>query len=110
MFSCALEVIRRFENPYICHRCEAISLNSVSKFKVRVLPSILEYRERYGKSPEKLLFSFAQLIKFYKEGSPRDDEKMIEFMQESTVEEILQNTALWGEDLSYLCEEVESYV
>jgi tagaturonate reductase len=51
----AASVITRFENPYIHHRCAAISLNSISKFKVRVLPSILEYRERYGKSPKNLV-------------------------------------------------------
>lgn len=104
----AHEVIRRFENQYICHRCEAISLNSVSKFKVRVLPSILEYRERYGKSPVNLLFSFAQLIKFYKEGSPKDDEKTVALMREASVPEILASTELWGMDLSYLRNEIEA--
>ena len=101
------EVIKRFENPYICHRCEAISLNSVSKFKVRVLPSILEYRERYGKSPRNLLFSFAQLIKFYREGTPKDDGGIIAFIRENTTRDVLSNAELWGADLSYLTEEVE---
>ena len=104
----AQDVIKRFENPYICHRCEAISLNSVSKFKVRVLPSILEYRERHGKSPKNLLFAFAQLIRFYKEGTPKDDERIIAFMRASTVKEILSSTELWGSDLSYLAAELEN--
>lgn len=101
------EVIKRFENPYICHRCEAISLNSVSKFKVRVLPSIIEYRERYGKSPKNLIFAFAQLIKFYKEGTPKDDSKVITFIRENNVRDILSNAELWDADLSYLTEELE---
>ena len=103
----AMDVIKRFENPYICHRCEAISLNSVSKFKVRVLPSILEYRERHGKSPRHLIFSFAQLLKFYKEGSPKDDERVIAFIRVSSTKEILSNADLWGSDLSYLTDELD---
>jgi len=106
----AQEVIKRFENPYICHRCEAISLNSVSKFKVRVLPSILEYIERYGKSPKNLIFSFAQLIRFYKEGTPKDEDKIIEFMKNSTTSEILSCAEIWGADLSYLTEEIKKII
>ena len=36
----ANNVFERFNNPYIRHLCASISLNSVSKFKVRVLPSL----------------------------------------------------------------------
>ena len=57
-------VIERFANPYIKHYLSSIALNSVSKFKVRVLPSILEYIKRYNKTPETLIFSFAKLIDF----------------------------------------------
>lgn len=99
-------VFERFKNPYIRHLCASISLNSVSKFKVRVLPSILEYIKRYNKMPENLLVSFAKLIKFYKEGTPSDDGAVIEFMKKSTVAEILANKDFWDEDLSFLAEEV----
>ena len=40
---CAESVIERFKNPYIKHYLSSIALNSVSKFKVRVLPSIEEF-------------------------------------------------------------------
>lgn len=99
-------VFERFKNPYIKHLCASISLNSVSKFKVRVLPSILEYIKRYDKMPENLLVSFGKLIKFYKEGTPNDDEKVMEFMKNASVSEILANKDLWDEDLSFLAEEV----
>ena len=99
-------VFERFKNPYIKHLCSSISLNSVSKFKVRVLPSILEYIKRYDKMPENLLVSFGKLIKFYKEGTPNDDEKVIAFMKSATVAEILANKDLWDEDLSNLADEV----
>lgn len=101
------QVIKRFENPYIRHLCSAISLNSVSKFRVRVLPSILAYREKFGKYPTSLCYSFSRLIAFYQEGTPRDDEDVIVKMQRPTAE-ILADVSLWGEDLSDLTAAVES--
>ena len=99
-------VFERFCNPYIKHLCASISLNSVSKFKVRVLPSILEYIERKGTMPQNLILSFAKLIEFYKKGTPNDDAKVMEFMKNKSVEEILSNTELWDKDLSFLAEAV----
>jgi tagaturonate reductase len=62
----AAEVMERFKNPFIKHYLMSIALNSISKFQVRVLPSLLEYMKRYGRVPERLSFSFAALIAFYK--------------------------------------------
>ena len=103
-------VIGRFANPYIKHYLSSIALNSVSKFKVRVLPSILEYIKRYNKMPETLLFSFAKLIDFYKTDMTNDDPDVVAFMKTASVKEILANDKLWGEDLSFLTKEVEKYV
>ena len=103
-------VLKRFKNPYIKHYLSSIALNSVSKFKVRVLPSITEYIKRYNKMPETLIFSFAKLIEFYKTDMTNDDKDVVEFMKTATVAEILSNTKLWDEDLSYLKDEVEKYV
>ena len=103
-------VLERFANPYIKHYLSAISLNSVSKFKVRVLPSILEYIRRYGKMPKTLLFAFAKLIEFYKTDMPKDDADVVEFMRTHNTAEILANSEYWGEDLTRLLPEVEKYV
>lgn len=103
-------VITRFSNPYIKHMLISIALNSVSKFKVRVLPSILEYIKRYDKMPETLLFSFAKLIDFYMTDMTNDDADVTAFMKNATVGEILANQKLWGEDLSFLESEVSKYV
>ncbi|MBR2381511.1 MAG: tagaturonate reductase [Clostridia bacterium] len=103
----ANSVVERFGNPYIKHYLSAISLNSVSKFKVRVLPSILEYKKRYGKFPETLIFAFAKLLEFYKTDMPQDAPEVIEFMKTHNTREILANVDFWGEDLSYLTEEIE---
>ncbi len=60
------EVIDRFRNPYIKHQLMSIALNSWSKFETRVLPSVLEYRQRTGTIPQRLAFSLAATIAFYK--------------------------------------------
>ncbi|MBR2343481.1 MAG: tagaturonate reductase [Clostridia bacterium] len=105
----ANSVIERFSNPYIKHYLSSIALNSVSKFKVRVLPSILGYIKRFGKMPEELILSFAKLLDFYLTDMTSDDPAVTEFMRTHSTEEILSNTALWGEDISYLTEEVNKY-
>ena len=105
----AKAVLERFSNPYIRHLCQSIALNSVSKFKVRVLPSILDYEKKYGKAPSTLLFSFGKLIEFYKKGTPNDDPVATEKMQKGSVLEILSDTSLWGQDLSRFANEVENY-
>ncbi len=105
----AENVLIRFSNPYIKHYLSSIALNSVSKFRVRVLPSILEYRARFGKSPKNLIFSFAKLIEFYKKGTPNDDPAIMKWMKDSTVVQILSDKNVWGTDLSELAKEVEAY-
>lgn len=105
----ANDVFERFNNPYIRHLCASISLNSVSKFKVRVLPSLLEYKKRKGVPPEHLVFSLAKLIEFYKKGTPNDSVDVMKFMKEKSVDEILANTDFWGTDLSFLSGEVKKY-
>ena len=104
----AENVLTRFANPYIKHYLSSIALNSVSKFKVRVLPSILEYKKRFGTYPKTLVFAFAKLMEFYKTDMTNDDAEVTAFMKEHSVEEILANTALWDADLSDLAEEIEA--
>ncbi len=99
-------VFERFSNVYIKHLCSSIALNSVSKFKVRVLPSIKEYIKRRGEMPKHLIFAFAKLIEFYKTDMTNDDPKVCEFMKNASIREILSNTELWGENLSYLTDAV----
>ena len=100
-------VFERFANPYIKHMLSAISLNSVSKFKVRILPSILEYIKRRGSMPQNLLIAFASLIKLYKTDMANDGAEITTFMKTAAVREILANEALWGQDLSFLTDEIE---
>jgi tagaturonate reductase len=61
-------VLERFSNPFIRHLLLSISLNSVSKFKTRVLPSLLEYQARQESLPTLLTLSLAGLVLFYRVG------------------------------------------
>ncbi|MEO1010073.1 MAG: tagaturonate reductase [Bacteroidota bacterium] len=120
----AYDVLDRFRNPYLEHALISISLNSISKFKTRVLPSLLAYIKRKKALPERLLFSLAALIVFYRgkrnnEAIPlKDDSAVLGFFAEQwgkddisqTVRNTLSNTQFWGEDLTLfkgLSEKVE---
>ncbi|MBE7014991.1 MAG: tagaturonate reductase [Ruminococcaceae bacterium] len=102
-------VLDRFKNPYIKHLWSSISLNLVSKFKVRVLPSILEHIKRLEKIPENLVFSLYCLIKLYKEGKGTDDAEVIEFIKNNDIKAILANEKFWDCDLTFLYDEVAKY-
>lgn len=106
----ANNVLIRFSNPYIKHYLSSIALNSVSKFKVRVLPSILEYNKRFGKLPETLTFAFAKLIEFYRTDMTNDAPDVVAFMKSASLTDILAKTEYWGEDLSFMYDEVAKHV
>lgn len=124
----AEDVMERFSNPFIEHYLLSISLNSVSKFKTRVLPSILEYVKRKGELPKILTFSLAALFAFYrgnilKDGSLSglrfereykicDDIDILEYFKDAwsgtytqeevkiLVSKLLSMTGWWGTDLN----------
>ncbi|HWT26730.1 MAG TPA: tagaturonate reductase [Mobilitalea sp.] len=69
-------VMERFENPFIKHALLSISLNSVSKWKTRCLPSFKDYVKKFGKLPVHLSFSVAALMSFYR-SSERNDQELV---------------------------------
>ena len=62
----AKAVLERFRNPFVKHALLSIALNSVSKWKVRVLPSLLGSLQQNRRLPPALTFSLAALIHFYR--------------------------------------------
>ncbi|ALG72656.1 tagaturonate reductase [Azospirillum thiophilum] len=62
----ARTIMERFGNPYIRHELISITLNSVSKWQVRVLPSLKDAVVRNGRAPAGLSFSLAALLRFYR--------------------------------------------
>ncbi|NJL75891.1 MAG: hypothetical protein HC892_13575 [Saprospiraceae bacterium] len=110
----AQATLDRFRNPFVEHRLADIALNSISKFQVRLLPSLLWYLEQGQTPPPHLMEAFVYLIRFYKgswenETLPvRDQPATIAFFNtvfelptvQAQVAAILSNTSLWGSDLS----------
>ena len=116
-------VCERFENPFIDHALLSICLNSVSKWKVRILPTLSDCI-RAQKMPQMLVFSFAALCSFYARGSMtedgfagarddgvvypiRDSEDVIAFFaeygaQDDILTRFMQHTAFWDMDLTTL--------
>ncbi len=109
------DVLERFANPYIRHMLISITLNSVSKFKTRDLPSLTSYMEKKGKVPRFLALSLAALIYFYlTKSEANDDPSILEafkslrntypVLDADTASviclKVLSNTAWWGEDLT----------
>lgn len=59
------DVTERFMNPTIYHELLTISLNSMTKYKTRVLPSAVSYYEKTKNLPKHSLFSLASLFVMY---------------------------------------------
>ena len=112
----ARAVEERFANPYIDHRLLDIALNSVSKWRARVLPSVTAYLEKTGRLPVRLTFSFAALCAFYTQGQRsgetypvRDEAAVLEFFAahaEDTSQMLITALAaqenFWGQNLNQL--------
>ncbi len=103
-------VLDRFANPFVKHQLLSIALNSVSKFKARVLPTLLEYYEEKGTLPKCMTFSLAALIAFYRTDESNDNEEIMEFMKTASAADILKKEQYWGRDLSFMRTEVEKYL
>lgn len=116
----ANSVLERFNNPFIDHRLLDISLNSVSKFKARCLPSLLD-NVKNGNFPKRLFFGLACLIEFYngkysddgrfvskrnsEEYEIKDNTTVLDFFNENSgsaeiVDSVMRNTDFWGQDLT----------
>jgi len=112
----ANDVLDRFRNPFIKHMLSSIALNSISKFKVRVLPSLLSYQEMNGELPKRMTFALACLLRFYKgewkgESLPiNDTQEYVDFFSEiwktnnpeTVTQKALQNTEFWDQDLTQI--------
>ena len=106
----ANDVIERFQNPFIKHYLLSIALNSVSKYQVRVLPSVLEYIKENNKEPKCLVFSLAALIAFYRTDAANDNPDVMEFMKTASVDDILSKEEYWGTDLRMLKDSINGYL
>ena len=112
----AQSVRERFFNPYLNHMLISISLNSISKWRARVLPSFKDYYAAHGKIPARLTIGFSYLMALYASISKEDGkyyanlpsgktefkddgECLAYFAANGGIEEFMSNRKVWGEDL-----------
>ncbi len=113
----ARDVFDRFRNPHIHHRLLTIALNSASKVKERILPSLHGYLDETSELPERLVIAFAAFIRLYRgewQGAPialNDDPDVLTWFKthwaeadslDVLVQGVLGNEALWEADLTAL--------
>ena len=124
LMSFAASVTERFKNPFIDHALLSISLNSTSKWKARVLPSLKGYVDKTGTLPTCITASFAFYIAFYhgmnltndgliaarpagNEYTVKDDKPILQFFYDHKDDDaktlahaVCSNVDFWDEDLS----------
>ncbi len=115
----AKAVINRFKNPYIVHQLLSISLNSMTKYRTRILPQLLAYEQKYQQLPPCLTFALAALIVFYRgqrgtDAIPLQDDEWIlamykkiwqqhaqqQISTQQLVSVVLSQSKHWGTDLT----------
>lgn len=115
----AAKTLERFHNPFIKHYWRSISLNAVSKWETRNLPSLADYFKKNNRLPQKLVFSLAALIAWYRgqnNGTSyevSDDPEIVSWFAEAwkaydgtpesisfLVEKTLGNRQFWKKDLN----------
>ncbi|HKP14753.1 MAG TPA: hypothetical protein VJT85_01750, partial [Gemmatimonadaceae bacterium] len=116
------EVLTRFANPYLQHQLWDITLQGTTKFRVRVVPSILDHVRSTASVPRALALGFAGFLAFQqgtlqdarrRAGEPVPADGAGESIQarwrnvgddpgapETLVRAVSADTALWGTDLS----------
>ena len=107
----------RFLNPYLNHLLVSISLNSISKWRARNLPSFKDYYLKHGKIPSKLTVGFSYLMAIYTSIEKRGDEYFVKlpsreikiqddkpyleyFANKNSVKDFMSDANVWGEDLT----------
>ncbi len=128
----ASDVMDRFKNPFVKHYLMSISLNSMSKYRTRVLPSVLGYLEKNGELPEITTLALGAYVVFYRglRGEEaiavNDNDDILELYKEqwatydgseasvaNIVKAVLGYEANWGNNLNdvpHLTEKVTAYV
>ncbi len=130
MTAFANSVIERYQNPFIRHELMSIALNSTTKFRTRILPTLLDYVRIKGELPKRVLFAFAALVQFHKgkRGSEdialKDDAELLAHWKKIWEEfngdyrklahDALAWTQAWGIDMNGIhpdiCDEVAKYL
>jgi len=116
----ANEVIDRFSNPYLQHRWLSISVQYSSKMKMRALPLLNRYHQKFNHIPPRMregLLAFLEFIKpVRKEGEQYfglmngkeyliDDSNAGIFYEATDREQILSYVSLWGTRIEWMLDD-----
>ncbi len=109
-------VEERFFNPYLNHQLWSIALNSISKWRARVLPTFKDYYEKHGVIAPALTVGFACLMYLYQTRTSeiKDDQVYLDYFNaKKPVKDFMADKEVWGEDLTAykgFYEAVEEYL
>ncbi len=120
----ARQVLDRYKNPFIEHQWLSISLQYSSKMKMRNIPVLQQYYQTTGSTPQHMALGFAAYLLFMKSVKNTDgtftgnaggksyiinDDKAAALYElwgidntNNFVQKVLENTQLWGTDLTAL--------
>lgn len=99
----AADVEERFRNPYLNHQLTSIALNSISKWRARVLSTFRDFFAANGRIPEHLTVGFSCLMHLYrtKYAELKDDAEVLSFFASGKpLKDFLSDRTVWGEDLT----------
>lgn len=99
----AADVEERFRNPYLNHQLTSIALNSISKWRARVLPTFRDFFAANGRIPEHLTVGFSCLMHLYRTRYTelKDDAEVLSFFASGKpLKDFLSDRTVWGEDLT----------
>lgn len=119
-----MQVLDRFRNPAVEHRWLAITLNYSAKLRMRVIPDLLHYYQRFGAVPQYVALGFAAYLlfmcgtrqeagKWYGEAGGQEyliQDEQADFFADlwqrlpaaEVAQTVLRNQELWGADLTAL--------
>jgi tagaturonate reductase len=118
------KVLDRFRNPYIQHHWMSITMQYTSKMRMRNVPVIAKYAETQKAVPENMALGFAAYLQFLRPVAKKTDGYYGNWQNEEyrinddhapyfydkwkkagpaeIVDQVLGDSALWGEDLSLI--------
>lgn len=116
----AKSVIDRFSNPFLKHFWKDIAFSYTNKIRIRIVPVIINYYQKTGTLPAKLMNGIINFLNLYLKAKKTDqgyyvtinnntfqlnDEHLDTIMSEINKKEnglvsLFSNSALWGADLA----------
>ncbi len=107
----------RFMNPFLNHQLVSISLNSISKWRARVLPSFKDYYAEHCEIAPNLTIGFSYLMALYSSIEKQDGKYLVKvpnrvielkddlpyleyFANGKSITAFMKDVNVWGEDLT----------